>query len=351
LANDTVNMPRELPQPPQFTAFPFTVEPAAVATLDAALASDARSVLVRAYGAAAAAAPQACHLSVTLLAAIGQVESGSIGGRVLYGHRVVPPIYGPMLTGGPFATIHDTDGGRLDGSAVWDRAVGPMQFIPGTWAHYGRDGDGDSIADPQNVFDAAFSAAGYLCLGPRDLSRPADLSGAILSYNASASYLATVLRWMSYFQLHGLGSISTVAFPVSSGAGLPLPSTTSPAGAPPVTPPQLPAPLSGPTGTGTTPVSTGGTSGAIPGTTPAPGTTTSTPPSTTSDPAPTTTSDPAPTTTSDPAPTTTTDPAPSTSDPAPTTTTTDPAPSTSDPTTSSDPTTTSTAEPTSTSSG
>jgi membrane-bound lytic murein transglycosylase B len=354
-ARESASLLRALPQPPVFTALPFTIE--AVVTTPAR-AAEPRSVLVQAYEAAAASAPTGCHLPVTLLAAIGQVESGSIGGRSLYGHRVVPAIYGPMLTGGMFAAIRDTDRGRLDGNAQWDRAVGPMQFIPGTWSRYGVDGDRDGIADPQNVFDATASAASYLCMGGRDLSRAADLRAAVLSYNASGSYLATVLRWMSYFQSNGLGTVSAVSFPVASGAGTAVPSTTSLADPPPATPPRLPAPLSGPAGTGS-PTSSPGPSAPTPSpttTTSAPTTPTSDPTTTTSDPT-TTTSDPT-TTTSDP-PTTTSDPTTTTSDPTtttsdPTTTTSDPTTTTSDPTTTtSDPTTTTTtttSNPTTTSS-
>ena len=249
LARDSASILRELPQPPLVTALPFTVE--RVVTTPGR-AADPRPLLVQAYEAAASSAPARCHLPVTLLAAIGQVESGSIGGRSLYGHRVVPAIYGPMLTGGAFAAIHDTDHGRLDGNSQWDRAVGPMQFIPGTWSRYGVDGDHDGIADPQNVFDATASAASYLCMGGRDLSRPGDLRAAVLSYNASSSYLATVLRWMAYFQSQGLGAISAVSFPVASGTGTALPSTTSPADPPPATRPRLPAPLGEESGTGST---------------------------------------------------------------------------------------------------
>src|SRR5687767_9098537 len=62
-----------------------------------------------------------------------------------------------------FASIVDTDGGVLDGDARWDRAVGPMRFIPSTWQLVGRDGNGDGIADPFSIDDAALSAAAYLC--------------------------------------------------------------------------------------------------------------------------------------------------------------------------------------------
>jgi len=55
------------------------------------------------------------------------------------------------------------------------------------------DGNGDGVGDPQNIEDAALAAAGYLCSGGRDLSRPADLQAAVLSYNHSQQYLSTVL--------------------------------------------------------------------------------------------------------------------------------------------------------------
>lgn len=42
---------------------------------------------------------------------------------------------------------------------VYARALGPMQFLPGTWSRYAADGDGDGKADVQNVFDASLAAA------------------------------------------------------------------------------------------------------------------------------------------------------------------------------------------------
>lgn len=100
------------------------------------------AVLLRAYRAAVDGAPRACHLPVSLLAAIGQVESGSLVGRPLDDeHRT--SILGPELDGMDFAAVADTDHGRWDGDTTWDRAVGPMQFLPGTWLQYGVDGDGD----------------------------------------------------------------------------------------------------------------------------------------------------------------------------------------------------------------
>ena len=92
-------------------------------------------VVLTAYQVAASVAPQSCNLEVSLLAAIGQVESGNLAGRRLDSdHRPVPPVLGPVLNGsGGFAAIADTDGGEWDGDRVWDRAVGPLQFIPSSW--------------------------------------------------------------------------------------------------------------------------------------------------------------------------------------------------------------------------
>ncbi|WP_394815975.1 lytic transglycosylase domain-containing protein [Streptomyces gibsoniae] len=141
-----------------------------------------------------------CRLRWQLLAAIGQVESGQArGGLVTRDGTTVTPILGPRLTGGAFAVVADTDGGAYDGDAVYDRAVGPMQFIPSTWARWGADGNGDGRTDPNNVYDAALAAGRYLCAGGRDLSNPADLDRAILGYNHSDAYLRTVKAWYAYY--------------------------------------------------------------------------------------------------------------------------------------------------------
>lgn len=173
--------------------------------------------LVRAYGKAPSFAPAGCGIEPELLAAIGQVESGNIGGRSLTDHVVTPGVYGPPLTGGAFARIADSDGGRLDGSSAYDRAVGPMQFIPTTWAMWGTDADGDGRADPQNVYDAAASAARYLCAGGRNLGAPGSLRAAILSYNYSGEYVATVLSWKGFFERNGLGAIGDTSRFVPNG--------------------------------------------------------------------------------------------------------------------------------------
>lgn len=142
-----------------------------------------------------------CHLSVPLLAAIGRVESGHArGGDVDRRGTTNTPILGPRLDGSPgVAAIEDTDGGIHDGDPVWDRAVGPMQFIPSTWQRWGADGNADGTADPNNVFDAALAAGLYLCAAGGDLASISGPERAILAYNHSRAYLGLVLSWMRVY--------------------------------------------------------------------------------------------------------------------------------------------------------
>lgn len=133
----------------------------------------------------------ACGLGWNTLAAIGLVESehGSISGSVLGADGVAhPSIVGIALDGTDSLTIADTDGGRLDGDEAWDRAVGPMQFIPETWASFARDGDGDDIPNVQQIDDAALTAAAYLCDIGGDLTQPSAWIAAIHAYNPSVEY-------------------------------------------------------------------------------------------------------------------------------------------------------------------
>jgi hypothetical protein len=166
-------------------------------------------VLLGAYQSAVASAPASCHLPVSLLAAIGQVESGSLAGRHLDAkHRT--RVFGPVLDGRGVSAVADTDDGRVDGDRTWDRAVGPMQFLPATWRTFGVDGDGDGVADPQDVEDAAASTAAYLCYGGRDLSDGSTLGAALLSYNHSTAYRDLVLTYQRRYARLGLDDGSTV---------------------------------------------------------------------------------------------------------------------------------------------
>ncbi|MFW3173124.1 lytic transglycosylase domain-containing protein, partial [Geodermatophilus sp. CPCC 206100] len=209
-------------------------EPAAAAprapgaTVSALAAHGIPATALDAYTRAAAGAPASCSIDWSLLAAIGRVESnhGRFAGAVLTSDGLSsPPIVGIALTGAGTARIVDTDGGRLDGDTSHDRAVGPMQFIPSTWARYGADANGDGRRDPFNVYDAAAAAARYLCAAGGDLSSLAAQARAVFAYNHSGSYVATVLQLAAVY----------------AGAPVPPIPTPAPVG-PPALPPAAPAP-------------------------------------------------------------------------------------------------------------
>lgn len=150
------------------------------------------------------AADKACNIPWELVAAIGRVESnhGRYGGNVLNDDGVATPgIYGIALNGkNNTQAISDTDGGELDNDTVYDRAVGPMQFIPSTWAVVKVDADGDGERNPQDIDDAALATAVYLCSGKENLSERNGQETAVYRYNHSKDYVNLVLRLMEAYQ-------------------------------------------------------------------------------------------------------------------------------------------------------
>ncbi|MGJ6122571.1 lytic transglycosylase domain-containing protein [Mycolicibacterium sp. Y3] len=144
-----------------------------------------------------------CHLSWPTLAGIGMVEShhGTYrGATVAPNGDVRPPIRGVQLDGTMGnLKIPDTDGGALDGDSTMDRAMGPMQFIPETWRLYGVDANNDGVVSPDNIDDAALSAAGYLCWRGKDLSTPRGWMDALRAYNLSDQYARSVRDWATAY--------------------------------------------------------------------------------------------------------------------------------------------------------
>jgi len=99
------------------------------------------------------------QLSWTVLAAIGQIESAD-------GTNV-----GPSPAG----------------------ALGPMQFLPSTWAVWGIDGFGQTgPPDIMNPYDAVPSAARYLCAAGASQGS-SGLASAIFAYNHADWYVTEVL--------------------------------------------------------------------------------------------------------------------------------------------------------------
>ncbi|MEU2225730.1 lytic transglycosylase domain-containing protein [Streptomyces sp. NPDC018347] len=203
-ANATGNSPYYTDLPPLKSPAPSASPSAGTPVTRAEGEAGIPATVLDAYQKAAAelrSAKPGCNLPWQLLAAIGNVESGQArGGQVDADGTTLRRILGPQLDGNGFALIPDTDNGAYDGNSDYDQAVGPMQFIPSTWAWAGRDGNGDGKKDPNNVYDAALAAGHYLCRNDWDLSREGDLHSAILSYNNSQDYLDLVLNWMEYYR-------------------------------------------------------------------------------------------------------------------------------------------------------
>ncbi len=236
-------------------------------------------VALAAYRSAAASMAEAdpdCRIGWTVIAGIGRVETdhGQYGGRAPAADgSVLPPILGIPLDGRPgVALIRDTDGGRLDSDTTYDRAVGPMQFIPGTWAAFpDADGNGDGIADPHNLFDASLATASYLCSGVGDLSTVEGQRSAVFRYNHSDSYVDLVLY---YAAAYAQGIHPTGPPPQPAGPPPVVPSAPVTEPAHPSPPPATTAPTPRRT---TTPPTTAPPTTAPPTTTPP----TTTPPTTT----------------------------------------------------------------------
>jgi cell wall-associated NlpC family hydrolase len=120
----------------------------------------------------------------TVLAAIGEVESGDGANE------------GPSSAG----------------------ALGPMQFLPSTWSLYG---DGGNIMDPADAIPAAarlLAASGA----------PGNLQQAVFAYNHSGSYVTDVLDQAARYAAGGAQAVSAAGSAVCQQEALgPLPAGTA----------------------------------------------------------------------------------------------------------------------------
>lgn len=189
---------------------------------------DVPLVAIQAYQYAAAVlhrSARTCHLSWPLIAAIGQVESdhGRYGGAVVLADGTTSPsIFGPALNGrGDVQRITDTDHGRLDGDRVWDRAVGPMQILPSTWAIIGVDGDQDGVRNLNDFNDAALATGSYLCaVAGGDLRQSSHARHAVYGYNHSTAYVDLVLALAAAYA-HGAAKVIGTDLLTMPSSGLP----------------------------------------------------------------------------------------------------------------------------------
>lgn len=197
----------EVSYPDQSTAPPLAAEPTGPGAIgvvdpdwvtDTAAATGIPHQAVLAYAGAVLSAEETfpgCGLGWNTLAGIGYAESdhGRHGGATfeVNGH-VSPKIFGVPLDGTSTAHIPDSDQGVFDETAEIDRAIGPMQLIPQTWASWPSDGNGDLVPDPHNIYDAALASANYLCHATTTFTTEDGWSAGVAAYNSARSYAVTV---------------------------------------------------------------------------------------------------------------------------------------------------------------
>lgn len=196
----TVPIPAQIPASARLAGGPQLAYAGWASRLSWVTGIPARALAAYAYADAVMATSRpSCHLSWTTLAGIAAVEShhGTIGGRTLLADgRPSAPIIGIALNGtNGTRAIAASDGGRLTGDKIWERAVGPFQFIPSAWAIWRTDAHGDGMTDPQNIDNAALAAARYLCSDNHNLAWGQDWLRAILSYNNSMDYARNVYSY------------------------------------------------------------------------------------------------------------------------------------------------------------
>ncbi len=242
---DGTQVPAQAVRVPASLTAPHTLTPGVRGhvseVVSTASASGIPAVALAAYQRAATvidAADRSCHLPWQLVAAIGRVESdhGRTDGNVLTDRGIAKPgIFGPALDGTHGTSmIRDTDAGQYDQDSRYDRAVGPMQFIPSTWAIVGVDADNDGQRNPQDIYDASLGSAVYLCSGSDDLGTDAGQRSAVFRYNHSQRYVDLVLAITRAYLDGDFSSVPNGTTTTGFSFGTP-PATTVALGHPPTT--------------------------------------------------------------------------------------------------------------------
>lgn len=166
-----------------------------------------------------------CNVDVFILATIGKIESqhGTINGAV------------PQPNGDVTPPIRSRVG-----------AMGPMQFMPGTWPAYASDGNNDNVMDPDNFFDAAVASMKFACKNTwrggttNDLSTVDGRRNMVIAYNCgpacrnpdnpeTAAYVAKFETQYQNYKAAGMlvgGGGNADCKAVAAGAGVPIFETT-----------------------------------------------------------------------------------------------------------------------------
>jgi hypothetical protein len=178
-----------------------------VALLDAAAAELAR------LGARARSLAEAEQAAARVAALRGEVEAGAAARVARARATAVPGAFRALYTGAArtcpglswtvLAAIGQVESGHGRNTATsYAGAQGPMQFLPSTFAAYAVDGDRDGRADIASPADSVYTAARYLCANGAGRDE-ASLRRAVWHYNHAEWYVQLVLRLAG--QLAGQG--------------------------------------------------------------------------------------------------------------------------------------------------
>jgi hypothetical protein len=127
------------------------------------------------------------------------VSAAGVPGSLIQLYQKSAAGYCPGLSWTVLAAINEIESGDDTNEGPSSAgALGPMQFLPSTWAIWGTDAFGQTgTPDIMNPLDAVPSAARLLCASGG--GNPATLSGAIFSYNHATWYVDEVLALASEY--------------------------------------------------------------------------------------------------------------------------------------------------------
>ena len=138
-------------------------------------------------------------VTVSKLPVSTNVPTTGVRSSLLTLYRASAEGYCPGLSWTVLAAINEIESGdgSNDGPSTAG-ALGPMQFLPSTWAEWGITAFGQpGPPDIMNPLDAVPSAARLLCAAGG--GSPASLSRAIFAYNHATWYVAEVLALASEY--------------------------------------------------------------------------------------------------------------------------------------------------------